>query len=570
MHAPPAFTNRTPRPPSRLGRHVETAVVAVLVALVLIGSDARPASAHAQLSSTDPVSGSVLEQPPSEVVLTFTEAVTVEADGVRVLDGDGERRDAASATSAGTVVKVPIEGALERGGYVVAWRVVSADGHPINGAFQFSVGVRTQVGADVVDGAFGSASDSRDRQIGNVLRSIAYLCTMIAAGATLVGARLRGAHEPSPVSRRVALIAGVGVVAVVLQVPLQTSLMTGRGWGSVTEAGVLGRALGDGLGWSVGVTVLGLVLIAITAGLPFTGPVPRIAGAGAAMAPAGFVVFGHTRTMSPAAVAYLADLAHVLAAAMWFGGLVALAVVLRRRREADDVVAAGGAVASFSAMAAASLAVVAVSGLIMGWIEVGGIEALTGTTYGKLLLLKVALVGVVVAGGTWNRYRLVPHLSGEAGGAADPAADRRRWELFGRILRLEVAVLVAVVGVTGVLVNETPGKQAIATVSRAEAPFGDGRMEVWLQPGRAGLNDIHVILLGSDGAPEDRYDEVLFSLSLPARDVGPIEAEPVRIGPGHFQLVATDLSIRGDWVITVAVRPDRFTLTEATASFTIS
>ena len=135
---------------------------------------------------------------------------------------------------------------------------------------------------------------------------------------------------------------------------------------------------------------------------------------------------------------------------------------------------------------------------------------------------------------------------------------------------MEVALLVAVVGVTGMLVNETPAKVAVETISKVEAPIGDGTMEVWLQPGRAGLNDVHVILLGPDGAPDDRYEEVGFALALPAKEIGPIEAEPVRIGPGHFQLVATDLSIRGDWTLTVSVRPDRFTLTEGTVSFTIS
>src|SRR5690606_15761832 len=133
--------------------------------------------------------------------------------------------------------------------------------------------------------------------------------------------------------------------------------------------------------------ILGLVLIGITAGLPFRRPVPAIALAGALVAPVGFALAGHTRTMSPSLVAYVADTVHLLAAAVWFGGLVALLVVLGRRRADDDVLGAGAAVGAFSAMAGGALALVAVSGLTMSWIEVGGIEALTDTTYGKLLLL---------------------------------------------------------------------------------------------------------------------------------------------------------------------------------------
>ncbi|NLD77154.1 MAG: copper resistance protein CopC/CopD [Acidimicrobiales bacterium] len=594
---------RTVEPPARStggsGRALARAfrlVGALLIGLAVVLSGSSPAGAHADLTSTSPVSGSVLAEgeAPAEVVLTFTENVAVETDGVRILDSDGDRRDAGTASASGSVVSVPVEGTLGQGGYVVAWRVVSADGHPINGAFQFSVGIRSQVGADVVDSAFGSGSDQRDRQFGSVLRAVAYACTMVAAGVTVVGARLRRSGDPSPVTWWVALLAAVGVLALVLQVPVQTSLMTGRGWGSVTETGVLGRALGDGLGWALGISVLGLVLIGITAGLPFKGPVPIIAIAGGVMAPVGFVLFGHTNTMSPALVAYVADLAHVWAAAVWFGGLVALLVILRRRRAEGEVVAAGSAVGSFSAIAGVALAVVAASGLAMGWIEVGGLDALTGTTYGKYLMLKVALVGLVALGGTWNRFRLVPHLV--AGGAVDgggqgpaveadadveevdevdevdswaPDGQTSRWESLGRVLRIEVALLVAVVGITGVLVNETPARQALQTVPRVEAPFGEGTMEVWLSPGRAGLNDVHVILLGDDGAPDDTFQEAELALSLPASDVGPIELEPVRVGPGHFQAVAVDLSIKGDWTLTVRTRPDRFTLTEGTSSFRI-
>ena len=134
--------------------------------------------------------------------------------------------------------------------------------------------------------------------------------------------------------------------------------------------------------------------------------------------------------------------------------------------------------------------------------------------------------------------------------------------------RLGGAVLVAVVGLTGVLVNETPAKQEVDQIITVNADFGEGRVETWIDPGTPGRNDVHAIIVGADGAPDD-YDEVGFALALPAQDVGPLNLEPVRIGPGHYQLVGADLSIRGDWTLTVSARPDRFTQTEATVSFTI-
>ena len=567
LHEPP----RTVRGLLRL-----LAGLALLVALLVAG--ASPASAHAELSSTDPAVGSVVAASPDQVVLRFTEGISVEDDGVRVLDVEAARRDAGRSSAADGVVTVPLDGELPNGGYVVAWRVVSADGHPIQGAFQFSVGTRTQIDADIAGAAFGASADTRDKTAATVLRVVAYLGALLAAGYTFVGSRLHRRGEPSPVTRFVALSAGVAALALLLQIPVQTSLITGRGWGSVTEAGVLGRALGEGFGLAIGITTLGLVLIAITSGLPFQGLVRLTAQLGSVLAPLGFAFTGHTRTMSPRVVAYGADVAHLLAAALWFGGLVALVVVVARRRRLDDPVSAGSAVGEFSALAGLALAVVAVSGGTMGWIEVGGLQALTTTYYGRLLMAKVALVGFVALAGAWNRFGLVPLLAGA--GAADEDEDEehatlreatdRQWTKLSRILRAEVALLVLAVAITGVLVNATPAKQQVqASVVVTRADFGDGSIEIWVDPGRPGRNDLHAVILGADGAPDDSYPTAQFELRLPAQDIGPIASEPVRVGAGHFQSVGVDLSIGGRWTLTVTVRPDRFTETSGMAEFEI-
>jgi copper transport protein len=570
--------------------------VGLVAALALVGGTGSPAWAHAELSTTAPVAGSVLAGSPEVVVLTFTEAVSVEDDGVRVLDAGATRQDGGRATASGVTVSVPLRGTLADGGYVVAWRVVSADGHPIHGAFQFSVGTRATIDPDLADRAFGASGDRRDEVLGAVFRGVSYLAALVVSGAVLVGTRLRRSHDPSPVSHRLGALAGVGVLALALQVPVRASLATGRGWGSVSEAGVLGRSLGDGMGWALGVSIVGLVLVGIAAELPFRGPVRVIALVGAGLAPLGFALTGHTRTMSPAAVAVAADLAHLAAAGVWFGGLVALIGLVRRRRAGDDVVAAGEAVAGFSGLAGVALLLVALTGATLGVIEVGGPGPLTTTTYGRLLLAKVALVALVAAAGGWNRLRLVPVLApgwsgtgegtddadgaavdavdmtdvGDRGGdpGADPpvvgglAAHDPRWRTLTRILRLEVAALVVVVGITAVLVNVTPAR-SIATDVTTSAPLGDGSLNLTVDPARAGSNQVHLFLFGPDGTPDDRHRAATVTFTLPALDVGPIQGEAIRVGVGHFQVDGADLSIAGSWVVTVSVQPDRFSRVEA-------
>lgn len=212
----PRGNRRNPgRGSSRGGR---LAGLVLLVAVVAL-APARPAWAHAELSTTDPADGSVVETAPGEVTLQFTEQVSVQPDGVRILDAEGLRVDAGSATASGDTVTALLDGAVVDGGYVVAWRVISAEGHPIRGAFSFSVGERTELRAGLADGAFGGSADGRNDVIGAALRGLAYVGVLGATGAVLVGAGLRRDGEPSPVGRVATVLGGLGLTAVVLQSP---------------------------------------------------------------------------------------------------------------------------------------------------------------------------------------------------------------------------------------------------------------------------------------------------------------------------------------------------------------
>ena len=576
-------------------RSISKAVVALGAACAIVFVSALPASAHAQLISSNPSANGVVPDAPAAVTLQFSENVAVQPDGIRVLSGDGKRVDLGTASAQGAMATSPLNAGLPNGGYVVSWRAVSADGHPIRGSFTFSIGQRTAIGADVAEGAFAGSADRRDEVVSAILRVITYIAVLGAAGAVLVGAGLRRADEPMPVTRLVTAVAAVGVVALVLQLPAQASLATGQGWGSITKDGVLDLAISDGVGWALAVTLIGLLAMLITVGLPFRGAVPAVALGGAVLAPLGLVITGHTRTMSPAAVGYAADAAHVLAGAVWFGGLIALSALLYRRHRAGDIDGAGRAVARFSGWAAISAGVVVVAGTTMGWIEVGGLSPLTSTTYGKLLLAKVAVVGLVLAGAAWNRFRFVPSLGldgvdGEptvdadaaVDGADDVAADDARpvavpaassdvpWTRFRRTLLFEIAGIVVALCLTGVLSNVTPAKAAIESgLVSMTAEFGNGTMEVVIDPAKAGPNDLHVYLKDADGGVDGSYDQVQLLLELPAQDLGPLEVTPVRAGPGHFQVVNTDLPLAGEWTLTVVAKPDRFTEVTGKVTFRV-
>jgi copper transport protein len=552
------------------------AVLALLILLGIVGLGAMPASAHAALLASNPADNAVVPTPPTAVTLQFSEGVTVQSDGVRVLDDQGNRVDTGTATSSGQEATSPLKGKLAQGSYVVAWRVVSADGHPVRGAFGFSIGHRSDVAGNLAGKAFAGSADRRDEVIGAILRYLTLLGVLGSTGLVLVGSYLLRPGDPSPVGSGVVGFAVMGLVGSLLQVPVQASLATGRGWGSLADQGVLGLALSDGVGLAIALTAIGLVALVITYGLPFHSAPRTVALVGAVLAPLGHAATGHTRTMSPAVVGSLADAAHAFAGAVWFGGLLVVIGVVRTRRADGDDVGAADAVRKFSGLALWSVAVVSVAGGIMAWIEIGGsVHALTSTTYGRLLMVKVGLVVVVVCLAAWNRQRLVPALphvgDGLRVGDDAPATPAPApWGQLMGIIGAEVVLICFVLGATAVLTNVTPAKESVRNgpVSLS-APLGAGTMDVVVDPAIAGRNDIHVYIKTKAGRPDPQYKKATFRLELPSKNIGPLERTPKLYSVGHFRLVGTDLTYAGVWNLTVVVQPDRFTETTSTVHFKV-
>jgi copper transport protein len=450
----------------------------------------------------------------------------------------------------------------------VTWRVISADSHPVRGAFTFTVGTGTPASSDVVAQLFNEGSDRVWEVLGAIARGLAYGGTLLAAGGALF---LAVAHDGAADRRRLrpAVTAGaiVGAIGVLAQIPLSAALATGLGLTAITESGVLKQVLGDGVGLSTAGTLIGLaiVVVAVRGQQSQRGRVAAIAGA--VVATASFALAGHTTTTSPKWLVITTDAAHVVAGAAWLGGMVLLGLLLRfRRAGAEPAVPAGAVVARFSTLAAGSLAVVAVAGGVLSWSEVRTLHALTSTTYGWLLIAKVAVVAVIALIGGYNRFRLVPAL------IAAEQKGRNAWSHLRRTVGIEVVGFVVVVGITAVLVNVTPARTAagLGTIYSKTQAIGGDSVNLVVDPARAGSNAIHLYLLDRTGRPAALAEELHLELSLPANDIGPIVRTPSVAGPGHYQLDTDDLSIAGKWDIAVVARFSKFEEERTTFHVTVN
>jgi copper transport protein len=578
---PSRVTTGNPHPAVR--SRAVALVVTLLAALAASWALApSPASAHAVLTSTDPADGAVLPEAPEAVTLTFNEPVEVPTGALRVFDADTRRVDVGVLdTGDGAVVSVALPEDLPDGGYVVTYRVISADAHPIGGVTAFTVG-----GADAVDDAtIGTLSDGAGagfaRPLGMGLRGLGYLTTLLAGGAALFAAGVARQATDRSAARRLALpVALAGVVVTLLTVPVQAAALTGEGFAAATSMVSLGDVLGSSFGTGALVRAAALVWLVVL-WRPRTPPVvPAIIGLAAV---ASFALDGHQRSVDPTWLLVGGDVIHLVAGASWFGGLVLLAEALRRRSPDDDAVEAAGLVARFSSVALVSFALVAVGGVAMAIPLVGSVGALTGTTYGWLLVAKTTAVAVLVLIAFYNRQRLVPAIAAlrvPAGGSIDaPSVGGERrvrragaaWQQLRRTIRIEVTVIAAVLLVTGVLVATQPASEAagFGGLYETTAALGDDGLEidVVVDPNEVGRNAIHLYVLDETGRPSADVEDLMLELTYVPEGIGPIPIEPFFAGPGHWVANSDELAFPGDWQIRVIAGLDRFT--ELSAEVTV-
>ncbi len=396
-------------PRSAVAARLLPVLLAVLLAGLAVLAGAGSAGAHAALTGSDPQQDSVVEQAPKEVALTFSEQIAVDEDAIRVLDPAGNRVDAEetprSLGSGGAQYAVKLRAGLPDGTFTVAYQVVSADSHPVAGAFTFSIGAPSETSAAVPDQASGGGAVGALYGIARYLSYAGF--TLLVGGAAFVLACWPRGAGVRPMQRLVAF-SWVGLTAATLAMLLLRGPYAGSGkLGDAFDLEVLGGVLETKTGAALVSRLLLLAAAALfvavlfgayarredpkerrdlTFGLTIGGTVVAVGLA------ATWAMSEHASTGLQAGIAMPVDVLHLLAVAAWLGGLTALLVALYRGPAVERA-----AVRRFSRVAFGSVVVLALTGLYQSWRQVGSWSALTGTSYGQLLLVKVGLVALLVA-----------------------------------------------------------------------------------------------------------------------------------------------------------------------------
>jgi copper transport protein len=441
--------------------------------------------------------------------------------------------------------------------------VVSADSHPISGGFTFRVGQdAAAVGDDVVGKLLAEGGGSSTvGVVYGVIRFLAFAALVVLVGGTAFvvvawpeGARLRG---PLLV---LAGAAGVLALATALGIGVQGAYERALDLSAAFKPSVFTDELGTRFGvvWAARLVLVAAtvpLLIALAQGdgrRTWWRVAAGVVGLGLVLTPA---LSGHASAGDLVPLAVVADGIHVGAVAAWLGGLVLLLAFVLRRRLPDEL---REVVPRFSTLAQVAVGAIVVTGAFQGWRQVRSLDALTSTTYGRLLLVKtLAFAGLVALGALnravvrrrlWAPSPVVGYPVGPGAALSDPDADtvvRLR-----RAVGIELAVAVVILVITAFLVNTAPAASADANPFAANLSADEAHIEVTVDPGQAGRNDVHVYLhTGSTADPV----EATAKASLPAQGIGPITIPLEPTGPGHWSAEGVDLLPAGDWQLEVSI-----------------
>jgi virginiamycin B lyase len=269
-----------------------------------------------------------------------------------------------------------------------------------------------------------------------------------------------------------------------------------------------------------------------------------------------------------AAVDYLpvldiaSDWLHQLAAAIWIGGLFHLVLSLSKIWNLRDDIRArliALLIPRFSAVAIASVGVLAVTGFYSLWLQVGSVPSLFSTPYGITLIVKLLLAAPIVFLGGFNHFvvhgRLSKSIAGKLGSAATRLVSH-----FHRFVRIEAALGLIVLLAVGILTSLPPAVQQPPSADRDATPLiltneAEGvRFTLRVSPAQIGSNTFEVTISDGNNDPITNAELVLVAFRYLERDMGEARARFNNVGKGEYALQGTYLSLPGRWQLEVLVR----------------
>jgi copper transport protein len=557
------------------------------VAAAALGLPAA-ASAHAYLVRTSPVASATLNASPKQVALTFDEAVEPRFAIISVSDAYGHQDTTGAprrSPSNPDTILVPVRH-LSEGWYLVYWRAISVDGHPVRGAFTFAIGPNAGPAPQF---PVPSTSETAATPRLLIARWVVFISAMAAIG--LLALRLAIAR---PVVRRVdgtrlravsiafAIASAIGLVATPIYALIATADFALRSAFDVGALVPLIHVSAFGRGYLYLWLVFALFVVAGAVAIWVDRPerdrrsvAELLAGTGAALAAAAVLLVpglaGHAAQTSPRGVSLLLDWLHLVSGSLWIGGLVGLLVLWRSLPAARRVAGLVIAVPRFSNVAFGSVLLLIGSGVGATIIHLPTLASLWQTSYGKALLVKIGLLLAALLLASGNLLRTKPRLAIAAG---DPEVGLSTARLLRRLVSGEAVLVAGAIFAAAVLSSLPPPPPSLASVGSVAKHVGPGPVKTTVKqsgytfafrisPNKAAVTNDFSVAITRNGEPV-RGADVLLEFNMLDMEMPSQEYRLAETAPGVYAQTKPALVMVGHWglafTLTVNGKPVSLTL----------
>jgi len=575
-----------------MNRLAPVAVLALLAALAatLALFPAR-AQAHALIVRSDPVVDAKLAEPPAAVTAWFSESLDGSLSTMRVLAGSGERVDDDAVTFSDddrTMMRVALKEGVQPGFFVVVWETLSAvDGHFIKGSFPFTVlnadGSEPSGPRPEVAGVSAGGKPAVDRTLTRLASLVAAAGLVGGLGFALLVVAGAAAEAPAEwrqrireAGRRHALGTVWPAIIVLAIAGLAELFVQARQLGGLD---LVGKVIADtdwGERWLQRQVLLGVIALAVAAAMSWGRTRETLARAMLWAALAGAFLYlllvslvSHAGAVEGSFWAVAADFVHLAAAAVWIGMLAQLGLLLLWARrdvpESTRTPLLAGHLQRFSVLAAMSVAALLATGVFSALTEIPTWRALVDTSYGRVLLTKLALIGLLLPVAALNAVVLRPRSLRQAASSGRQALERlRRW--LTRMVWLEAALAAGVLAIVAVLTQyptarvTVESEQFVRESAQAVVGFestsqaGDLGVNISVTPNTVGTNSYQVYLFPQPGQPLAEVLQVRLRFKPPDPALGPSEVIADEVNPNFFKASGAFFARPGEWEVQVLVR----------------
>lgn len=506
----------------------------IIISSISIGS----AYAHPEIITTEPTQFSNIPVGTTQIVIRYSEIVEVEFSTIKVLDNAGnqvDNKDTRYFDSENSLIVTTKP--LDDGVYTVTSKVLSkVDGHLVNAAFVFSVGNAT-IPTDILKDEpqqpsiyFPEAAARFPGLVGQVV-VLGSVLTSLIIWRSLKGKKSMEENSEELQKRHSHLflkIIGIGLLLV-----LASNIMMLAVQAIALQTTVL-KVIQTGFGttWLVRMilTIILLIIWFWVERKTIIGKIQQLVILGFSLALISTTTMLGHGTASMHVPAIVLDYTHNLLAAVWIGGVIYAAFVMIpsfSKLEADKKERLSLLIIpKISSMVIIAVGILIITGPTLLWFLESDVGLLYDSTYGKLILAKIALGSIMVAIGGYNQFRIQK--------PAEKNLESGRmfvYNKFRRSLKIESMVGIALLGVVALLTNSSLPAGEVQEAQAENISFvyqtlqfsSAAKFDISINPLSSGTNTVTTDITSLDEKPLDDIFEVILKVSNSQKGISPID-----------------------------------------------